>query len=417
MPTNDKLVDHLFRHQYGRMVAILTRLFGFDQIEVAEDLVQESFIKALSSWKIKGLPDNPEGWLMQTAKHLAIDYFRKQKVHSNYLSKPANQQSGTQTISINNLFLENEIEDAQLRMIFTCCHPLLKFEDQIALTLQVVSGFGLVEIAAALLLNKEVVKKRIQRAKKKLKTEQVKLEIPVGKDLAARLPVVEKVVYLIFNEGYSSNKSEQLIRKELCFEALRLGRIITEHKILGKPSTLALMGLMCFHAARFESRLNASDEIILFAEQDRSKWNQELFLLGNFYMDKAVVDATYSSYHYQAAIVVEYMKADLFQKTDWEKIIRWYDCLIEIEPSPFHKLNQAVVQLYAGHIATAQQNLDLLDPLSLAKRRYLWHSVQAQLFLRTGKKNEAIDQWLEALKLAPTIQEKRLIEQKMAKID
>ncbi len=409
-----KIVDHLFRHQYGKMVAILVRLFGFNAIETAEDIVQESFLKALANWKINGLPDNPEAWLIRVAKNLAIDYFRKNKVHSKYLDQQS--ETGVATIPIDNLFLDKEIEDAQLRMIFACCHPSLNPSDQIALTLQVVSGFSIQEIANALLLNKDQIKKRIQRAKAKLKTANLKLKIPEGKDLIARLPIAEKIIYLIFNEGYYSSGNDQVIREELCFEAMRLARMLVNHPLLKHPDIYALLGLMCFHACRLPSRVNARSEIILFEDQDRSLWNKELIFLANQYMYKAVETTQFSTYHYQAAIAAEYVKPEKFEDTNWTKILEWYEALVLLDSSPVFLISRAIVNIYLNQFGLATKELDAIEQRLPKNKQFMLNAVRATLFERKKEIEKAKKYLLTAIDQTPSVSEKKLLLKKFNKL-
>lgn len=310
----DRNIDHLFRNQYGKMVAILTRLFSFSDIEKAEDIVQDTFAKALSQWRINGIPDNPEAWLMQVAKNKGIDYFRSKKSHNT--SSIKEHSHGTASIAIDNLFLEKEISDAQLRMIFACCHSELKEADQIAITLQIISGFNAKEIASGLLKPYEQIKKRIQRAKAKIKTSKNALIIPQGPALVERRTTVLKIIYLIFNEGYSSSHTDQLIQRDVCGEALRLGKLVCDHSITKHPDAYALVGLMCFLAARFDSRVDQDGDMILFEDQDRSKWDRQMLYLGNKYMFQAVETGQFSKYHYEAVIQSEYMKVHSFRDID-----------------------------------------------------------------------------------------------------
>jgi len=409
-----KIVDHLFRHQFGKMVAILVRLFGFNAIEKAEDIVQESFLKALSSWKINGLPDNPEAWLIRTAKNLAIDQLRRKKLHSKFIAHQTT--SGVSNISIENLFLEKEIEDAQLRMIFACCHPSLAPSDQIALTLQVVSGFSIQEIANALLLKKEQVKKRIQRAKAKLKTSNLDLEIPSGKELSTRLPMVEKIIYLIFNEGYYSYSNSQIIREELCFEAMRLARIIVVHPLLKHPDIYALLGLMCFHASRLSTRISPSSEVVLFEDQDRKLWNKELIFLANQYMYNAVETDEFSTYHYQSAIAAEYVKPEKFKDTNWMKILHWYDALIAIDSSPIFRLSRIVVYIYLNRRKDAEKELSKIDNIFPSQKQFMIDSIWASLYEKNGDHQKSKERLKTALENAPSELEKKILRKRLAKI-
>ena len=253
-----QLLDHLFRHQYGKMVSILTRIFGLEHLETIEDAVQDTFIRAMVTWRNQ-LPENPEAWLTKAAKNRTIDLFRKLSAEKKRIPKIEN---GPATIALNELFLDNEIADSQLRMIFTACHPSLNPSEQIAFALKTVSGFSAKEIASALLIKEETIKKRLSRARKTIATQQIAFQIPQGNDLPERLSRVLEILYLIFNEGFHSNKKEILIRKDLCGEAIRLTKMLLTNPYTRQPATYALFALMCFHSARLDSKVNEKNEII-----------------------------------------------------------------------------------------------------------------------------------------------------------
>lgn len=279
------LVDHLFRHESGKMVAVLTRIFGMHNLEMIEDVVQEAFLRATQSWTFNEVPENPSAWLMQVARNRAIDIVRRQQNFINYSKEVAGQLLEETENTVGQFFSESEIADSQLRMIFACCHPSLKEEDQLALTLKTVSGFGVAEIAHALIAHEATIQKRLYRAKQFLKESDIALEIPSGRALSARLDIVYTVLYLLFNEGYNSLKTNELIRRDLCAEAMRLCLLLAEHKIGNRPSTFALLSLMCFHASRFESRMDENNSIILLQHQDRSKWDKDLANRGYFFLE------------------------------------------------------------------------------------------------------------------------------------
>jgi RNA polymerase sigma factor (sigma-70 family) len=247
-----QLIDHLFRHQFGKMVSILTRIFGLAHLETIEDAVQDTFIKAMGAWR-NGIPENPEAWLTQAAKNRTIDLFRQLKSEK---ERAPYFESGPAAIAINELFLDREIADSQLRMIFTACHPALDPRDQIAFALKTISGFSQSEIASALLTKEESVKKRLSRARNMIRDAQLAFAIPQGNELSDRLPRVLEVLYLIFNEGFHSGQKEMLVRKELCAEAMRLCKMLVDHKEVCSPNVQALFALMCFQAARLDSKVN-----------------------------------------------------------------------------------------------------------------------------------------------------------------
>ena len=301
----DQIIDHLFRHQFGKMVSILTKIFGFENHEIIEDAVQDTFIKAMHSWKTK-MPDNPEAWLTAAAKNRVIDIFRSLKAEK--ARSILNNNPKSLVFNIDELFLEDEIEDSQLRMIFTACHPLLDAKEQIAFALRSISGFSIKEISVALLTQEDTIKKRLQRARKMIAEKGLKFEIPAGADLPARIDRVIEVIYLIFNEGFHSNKKELVIRKDLCGEALRLTKMVLKKEVLRTPKLYALLVLICFHSARLDSKVDENNELISLSKQDRKKWYFPLIAVGSEAMNKAVENLDhYSSYHYEAAIAAEHL--------------------------------------------------------------------------------------------------------------
>ena len=403
-----QIIDHLFRHQYGKMVSILTRIFGLAHLETIEDAVQDTFIQAMITWR-KGLPENPEAWLTKAAKNRTIDLFRKLNAEKKRLPKI---ESGPTAIALNELFLDNEIADSQLRMIFTACHPILNSKDQISFALKTVSGFSSKEIASALLLKEETVKKRLVRARKAIARQKIAFQIPQGKDLPQRLNRVLEVLYLIFNEGFHSNKKEILIRKDLCGEAIRLCKMLLKNTLTRQPSAYALFALMCFHAARLDSKINGANEIIDLKNQDRKKWYFPLIKLGNEAMNKAVETELFTSYHYEAAIAVEHLKAKSFEMTNWAKILSWYEKLYQLQPSPFNLLNLAMVQLQRTDYVKAFNLLKQINPKDLEQRAYLYYGSYAEYFVLTGEIKKALKSIDTALQLVRNEAERQFLLKK-----
>ena len=391
--TNNTLVDHLFRHQYGKMVSILTRIFGLSNLETIEDAVQDTFARAVLSWR-NNPPENPEAWLTKAAKNRAIDLFRKIKADQNRLGR---LESGPSAMVLSNLFLDHEIEDSQLRMIFTTCHPQLNPKDQIVFSLKTISGFSTKEIASALLLKEETIKKRIARARKSFRSKLITFEIPDKRELPQRIQRVQEVLYLIFNEGFHSNRSDLLIRKELCAEAMRLCQILVNHKLTAGSGTYALFALMCFHAARLDSKVNQEQRLVDLKNQDRSKWHAPLIILGNDMMNKAVEDEVFTPYHYEAAIAAEHVKARNFEETSWERILMWYERLNTIQYSELNMLNMAVVLMQLKQFDQAKQILDKIDPNDLEQRAYLYYSTRAEYYYQIHQYVKAIESLDKAL--------------------
>ena len=404
----DKIIDHLFRHHSGKMVSVLTRIFGLKHLELIEDAVQDTFIKASISWR-KQLPDNPEAWLVQASKNRMLDIFRKlqtEKKHKPFLSQGAN------SIAINELFLDTEIEDAQLRMIFTACHPQLDPRDRISFALKTVSGFSTKEIASALLMKKHSVNKRLHRARQTIRNSGMAFKIPTGKELPDRLDSVLEVLYLIFNEGFHSNKQDILVRKELCVEAMRLCQLLLKNERTRSPEAYALMALMAFHAARIDTKTDADNVLLDLKNQDRSKWHIPYFKMGNAMMHKAVEGDSFSPYHYEAAIAAEHLKAKSFEDTNWDKILKWYQKLHEIQPLPSYLLTMAVVRIQMKNYEEAKELLDQLNADDFNQRAYLYYGTLADYYLGVGENKKALASLDNALEVVHNELERDYIQKK-----
>jgi RNA polymerase sigma factor (sigma-70 family) len=336
------LVEHFFRHEAGRLVAVLTRLFGWRNFDLVEDMVQATLVDALQSWRVRGVPDNPAAWVHRIAKNKILDALRHDKIGQRVLGGLANRNPPPDA-GINDLFLDTEIEDSQLRMIFACCHPRLARENQLALTLKTLCGFGHSEIARALLVNEETIKKRLQRATRDLIDHQITLDPPAASELPHRLDGVHQVLYLLFNEGYSSSDGETAIRADLCEEAARLCYLLTSQSRFSTPSTHALMALMLFHAARLEARLDQRGSVLLMEEQDRSRWDHCLIGRAKTFLDQSAEGTVISAFHLEAAIACHHCSAPSYAETDWRAILTLYDALVAFHGSPIYQLNRAIV--------------------------------------------------------------------------
>ncbi|HEY4147708.1 MAG TPA: sigma-70 family RNA polymerase sigma factor [Chitinophagaceae bacterium] len=413
----NQLVDHLFRHESGKMIAVLTRIFGMHNLGMAEDVVQEAFLKAMQSWPFHGVPDNPSGWLMQTARNRAIDIIRRQQHFRQYSSELAQQLQEETEIAIGQFFLDHEIADSQLQLVFACCHPSLKEEDQVALTLKTVSGFGAGEIARALVTNEAVIQKRLYRARQFIKEDKVQLQIPSGPQLPERLETVYTVLYLLFNEGYNSSKSDELIRWDLCAEAMRLCLLLSEHKVGEQPSTFALLSLMCFHASRFGSRENEDHSIILLQHQDRRKWDQQLIGKGYQYLTLSSRGDHLSVYHIESAIAAEHCLCESFEKTNWERLLGLYDLLLQQKQTPTVHLNRAIVLAHIGAPLKAIEEIWEIDDIDLLlESQYIYNAVLGDLYNRLGDNMNAAKYLQHALPLTGSHAEQRLILEKIEAI-
>ena len=408
------LVDHLFRHEAGKMVSVLTRIFGVHNLEMAEDVVQEAFLKAAQTWQYNAVPENPSAWLMLVAKNKALDIIRR-KQHFDQLSAELVSQLQKETANtLEYFFLDTEIADSQLRMIFACCHPSLKPEDQVALTLKTVSGFGIAEIAKALVTNETVVQKRLYRAKQFIKTNNISFEIPAGNELLERLERVYMVLYLLFNEGYNSLKSDELIRKDICAEAMRLCLLLSEHAIGKQPATFALLSLMCFQASRFDSRLDENNAIILLQHQDRGKWDKELIGRGHYYLDLSAAGNYLSVYHIEAAIAGEYSLSSSFETTNWRRLLQMYDMLLEKKQMPVVFLNRAIVLSQMSDTKKAIQEILSIDRIEkILAAQYIYNAVLGDMYMKINDTEKAMAYLSKANSLTTSLAEKKLITEKM----
>jgi len=361
------------------------------------------------------MPENPSAWLMQVARNRTVDLIRRQQRFANISSELSMRlQSDTET-AIGQFFLDTEIADSQLRMIFTCCHPDLHPEDQVALTLKTVSGFGVQEIAKALVSNEGAIQKRLYRAREYIRLHDIRFEIPAGLALNDRLDSVYTVLYLLFNEGYNSSKADELIRHDLCAEAMRLCKLLTEHKMTAQAPGYALLSLMCFQSSRFESRLGEDNTIILLHQQDRRKWDRRLIQMGYHYLNASSAGNVLSIYHIESAIAAEHCLAPDFESTNWAAMLRLYDLLLEHKPTPIVKLNRAIILAQTAGVAAAIDTiLDIPGVSGLLGQHYIYSAVLGDLYGRAGNFHEARRLLEKAFELTPSLAEKKLLREKMA---
>jgi RNA polymerase sigma factor (sigma-70 family) len=408
-----QLVGHLFRHEAGKMAAVLTRLLGFNSLEFAEDIVQDTLLQAMSTWKFKGIPENPSAWLYTVAKRKAIDAIRQRQIHNRHHAEISQALNSEWVLAptIKNLFLENEIEDSQLRMMFACCHPSIPYESQLALTLKTLCGLSISEIAHSFLTNEETVTKRLYRAREKIREENISLDAPVPAKLPGRLDAVLHSLYLLFNEGYNSSHPDQLIRHDLCEEAMRLCLLLIRNQITNAPKANALLALMCFQVSREDARIHSDGSIILLKDQDRSKWSQPLIERGKFYLEQAAEGDDFSEYHIEAAIAGSHCRAASFEKTAWQDIIRLYTALYRIKPSPIVALNHAIA---IGHGESPQHGLKALKEIHELEGHYLYHAAMGDFLSAIGESEQARASYAQALLLTSSNVEKKLLREKIA---
>ena len=377
------LVEHFFRHEAGRLVAVLTRFFGWRNFDLVEEMVQATLLDALQSWRVRGVPENPAGWVHRVAKNKVLDALRRDETGKRVARAWAAVHPKFEA-GLDELFVDSEIEDSQLRMIFACCDPHLARENQLALTLKALCGFGNAEIARALLVSEETIKKRLQRATRDLVDREVVFDPPAAGELRQRLDVVHLVLYLLFNEGYSPSEGDSAIRIDLCEEAARLCHLLCSHRHCSTPATRALMALMLFHAARLDARLDNSGFVLLMEEQDRGKWDQRLITRARQFLDESAEGTDVSPYHLEAGIALHHCAAKSYAETNWPAILQLYDALIALHRSPVYLLNRAIVMAQingpnAGIAALAEAGH---DP---ALRHYHWYDAAlGELHRRAG---------------------------------
>jgi RNA polymerase sigma-70 factor (ECF subfamily) len=346
-----ELIPHLFRTEYRKIVSVLCYLFGIEHIEIAEDIVSDTFLLATELWIVKGTPENPTAWLYTVAKNKTKDYLKHNTIFAQKISKELRYTSNvTEEIELD--FTHQNITDSQLAMMFAICNPCISEETQICLSLNLLCGFGPEEIADAFLTNKDVIYKRLARGKEKLRTEKIKIQPLTLLEINDRLPTVLTTLYLLFNEGYYSSSQNTTLRKDLCLEAMRLNYLLIENDITKSNSANALLALMCFHSSRFEARTNQNGESVLYEDQDTSLWNKELIDKGEHYLNQASQGNQLSKYHLEAAIAYWHThKEDTKEK--WENILQLYNKLLQIEYSPVAALNRTFALAKANGKAEA----------------------------------------------------------------
>jgi len=411
----NQLVGHLFRHESGRMAAVLTRIVGLQNLDLAQDLVQDTLLKAINTWKIKGIPENPSAWLYTVAKRKALDAIRQKKIHAEIESDLAKafQSEWTMAPAVQHLFFDHEIEDSQLRMMFACCHPSIPYESQIALTLKTLCGLSISEIAHSFLTNDETIAKRLYRAREKIREEKIEMEIPSAKTLVSRLDTVLHSLYLLFTEGYNSSHPDQLIRHDLCEEAMRLCLLLTKKSLTNHPNTRALMALMCFQASRADARLDQTGSIILLKHQDRKLWNRPLIEKGNEYLNASASGDAFSEYHLEAAIAACHAQAESFECTDWKRILSLYELLSSVKSDPIVEMNKAIV---LGLVESPQQGLEKLKAIKGLENNSIYHGALGDFYQQINNSTQAKLHYKLAVGLTKSKSEIELLHHKITAV-
>ncbi|PWT82114.1 MAG: RNA polymerase subunit sigma-24 [Acidobacteria bacterium] len=413
LPNSNAVVDLVYRTDWGRIVATLIRQFR--DFDVAEEAAQEAFAAAVDQWRTDGVPEYPRAWIIQTARHKAIDRIRRQVRLSEKLESYV--ESGLmQTVEEPNYEI-GEIPDDRLRLIFTCCHPALALEAQVALTLRTLGGLETDEIARAFLVPATTMAQRLVRAKRKIRDAGIPYKVPDTKEMPARLEAVLTAIYLIFNEGYSPTRGNSPVRSDLSSEAIRLARLLRRLLEPQPPAEVSgLLALMLLHDSRREARLDDAGDLVILEEQDRGRWNQQQIGEALPLVDVAVSVPQPGPYAIQAAIAAQHCQAPRAEDTDWDQIVQLYNLLQQQQPSPVVALNRAVaIAMRDG----PQAGLSLIDDLGATgdlQTYHLFHAARADLLRRLGSRVEAAKSYTQALALVTNISERRFLERRLGEV-
>jgi len=406
-----QLPEHYFRHEFGRLVSVLSRRFGVHRVELCEDAVQTALLRAVQSWPQRGEPNDRSAWLYRVAHNEVLGALRRMKrtdASVDDAEHVADEASAEEAV-----LLEHEVKDDQLRMLFVCANPEIPRESQIVFALKTLCGFSVEEIALRLFQSREAVYKRLQRARSILRECVVELEPANLGELATRLPAVLEILYLLFTESYSSAQPDQLIRHELCEEAIRLALLLEEHPVGALPETAALLALMYLDAARFDSRVDGTGGLLLLEQQDRSLWDRDLIAIGISCLHRAARGDVFTRYHAEAAIAAEHCLAPTYEQTRWAEIARLYQMLDGVAPSPINTLNRsiAIAEWHGPEAALAL--LEAINPPAWLLGYYLWDATLGELYRRRGDRDRAVAHLTRALNAAPTHAEKALLRRRL----
>jgi RNA polymerase sigma factor (sigma-70 family) len=402
-----RLTDRLFREEAGKLVSVLTRIFGIDRLELAEDAVQEALVRALRTWPYYGIPENPAAWITQTAKNLALDIVRREKRFRD--KEPEIVASIDGFVLSESPALDTEIKDDRLRLMFACCHQLIPQEAQTALALKTLCGFSTTEIAIAFLTTDAAIAKRLTRARRRIRELRIPFEIPAGEELSIRLDGVLRTIYLLFNEGYKASSGENLVREELCDEAIRLAELLVQRPAGNQPKTHALLALMLLNAARIPTRVDSEGNLLRLKEQDRTRWDQSMIARGMFHFARSAAGDELSEYHLQAGIAACHCAAKDYESTDWRQILSLYDRLVALDGSPVVALNRAVAlakihgpQAGIAAVAAIRRSQKL-------KSYYLLYAVLGEFESQLDHKQAAAEHFRRSFELAETKSERAFL--------
>ena len=403
-----QVVEHLFRHEAGKMVAILTRIFGIEHLGLAEDVVQEALARALQTWPFYGVPKNPSAWIMRASRNLALDVVRRERVFRGKepeISRLIEEGHGSDAA----IFPEQEIADDRLRMIFVCCHPLIPPEAQVALALKTLCGFSVKEIARAFLTTEAAIAKRLVRAKEHIRDARIPFEIPTSPELERRLNGVLQSLYLLFNEGYKASTCEKLVREEVCSEAIRLTSLLAQHTVGNQPRTHALLALMLLNGARLPARVDVDGNLVRLQEQDRTLWDRGMLARGHYHLAQSAGGSEITDYHLQAAIAACHCSAPDYKSTDWSRILSLYDRLVQFDQSPVAALNRAVAVAEVRGPRAGLDAVAAIPNLPSLDSYYLLHSVLGEFESRLKQPQKAAAHFQRSFDLAELKSERDFI--------